>query len=138
MTEKKSFEKITNDNSIVLISIPNCSYCVKAKEFLKKNKQKFKEVLYDKNLEEEFWKQYKKKYPYVPRVIIDKKFIGGFMELKEFDFKNVKTKEKVKINKETKKPDIKKNAETKKKVERKKRIDKKKSAKPTKEKELKS
>lgn len=130
MSEKKSFEKITNDNSIVLISIPNCSYCVKAKEFLKKNKQKFKEVLYDTNLEEEFWKQYKKKYPYVPRVIIDKKFIGGFTELKEFDFKNVKTKEKIK--KETKKPDLKK------KTEKKKNTETKKNPKPTIKKELKS
>lgn len=119
MKEKKSFEKITNDNFIVLISIPNCSYCVKAKEFLKKNKQKFKEVLYDTNLEEDFWKQYKKKYPYVPRVIIDKKFIGGFTELKEFDFKNIKTKEKIK--KETTKPDR-----------------EKKNPKPTKKKELQS
>lgn len=84
MSKSESLSQAIQNNKIVIMTIPNCSYCVKAKEFLKKKKKVFKEILYTSELDEEFWKKYKKKYPFVPRIIIDQEFIGGFLELKDY------------------------------------------------------
>lgn len=84
MSKSESLHQAIQDNKIVIMTIPNCSYCIKAKDFLKKKKKVFKELLYTSELDEEFWKKYKKKYPFVPRIIIDQEFIGGFLELKDY------------------------------------------------------
>ena len=84
MSKSESLHQAIQDNKIVIMTIPNCSYCIKAKDFLKKKKKVFKELLYTSELDEEFWKKYKKKYPFVPRIIIDQQFIGGFLELKDY------------------------------------------------------
>lgn len=121
MSKTESLSQAIQDNKIVIMTIPNCSYCVKAKDFLKKKKKVFKELLYTSELDEQFWKKYKKKYPFVPRIIIDQEFIGGFLELKDYKKeKKLDNKEKVenigKPNKE-KKPGKKEEPKKKKKVE---------------------
>lgn len=114
MVKQNILDDTIKKNAIVLISIPNCSYCVKAKEYLKKLKYKFKELLYTSKLDEEFWQKFKKKYPFVPRVIINKKFIGGFSELKDYDLKSI-SEEPVKKRTQTKKEEpVKKRTRTKK------------------------
>lgn len=105
MSKKNILEKTIEENKIVIITIPNCSYCVKAKKYLESKKKKYKEILYNSELDEEFWKRYKKKYPFVPRIIIDKEFIGGFTELKEYK-KDTPKKEEPK-KKETPKKELK-------------------------------
>ena len=68
----------------------------KGKRFFKKKKKVFKELLYTSELDEEFWKKYKKKYPFVPRIIIDQEFIGGFLELKDYKKEKPEKEDKAK------------------------------------------
>lgn len=96
MSKTESLHEAIQDNKIVIMTIPNCSYCIKAKEFLKKKKKAFKELLYTSELDEEFWKKYKKKYPFVPRIMIDQEFIGGFLELKDYKKEKPEKEDKAK------------------------------------------
>ena len=96
MSKSESLHQAIQDNKIVIMTIPNCSYCIKAKDFLKKKKKVFKELLYTSELDEEFWKKYKKKYPFVPRIIIDQEFIGGFLELKDYKKEKPEKEDKAK------------------------------------------
>ena len=36
MSKSESLHQAIQDNKIVIMTIPNCSYCIKAKDFLKK------------------------------------------------------------------------------------------------------
>ena len=84
-------QQTLDENSIVLMTTKDCVYCKDAKKFLKQKKQEYKEIVYTPLMNDMFFKKYKKKYPYVPRVMIDQKFIGGFKELKEY-FTTTKSK----------------------------------------------
>ena len=103
MSKSESLHQAIQDNKIVIMTIPNCSYCIKAKDFLKKKKRVFKELLYTSELDEEFWKKYKKKYPFVPRIIIDQEFIGGFLELKDYKKEKPEKEDKAKDKEKPKK-----------------------------------
>lgn len=134
MSKSESLHQAIQDNKIVIMTIPNCSYCIKAKDFLKKKKKVFKELLYTSELDEEFWKKYKKKYPFVPRIIIDQEFIGGFLELK--DYKKEKPDQEDKAKGKEKPPKKKKIANIGKPT-KKKKVDKKDKKKKVEESKLK-
>ena len=134
MSKSESLHQAIQDNKIVIMTIPNCSYCIKAKDFLKKKKKVFKELLYTSELDEEFWKKYKKKYPFVPRIIIDQEFIGGFLELK--DYKKEKPDKEDKAKGKEKPPKKKKIANIGKPT-KKKKVDKKDKKKKVEESKLK-
>lgn len=134
MSKSESLHQAIQDNKIVIMTIPNCSYCIKAKDFLKKKKKVFKELLYTSELDEEFWKKYKKKYPFVPRIIIDQEFIGGFLELK--DYKKEKPEKEDKAKAKEKHPKKKKIANIGKPT-KKKKVDKKDKKKKVEESKLK-
>lgn len=106
MSKSDSLHEAIQDNKIVIMTIPNCSYCIKAKDFLKKKKKVFKELLYTSELDEQFWKKYKKKYPFVPRIIIDQEFIGGFLELKDYKKEKPEKEDKAKPKKKKKMTNI--------------------------------
>jgi glutaredoxin len=128
MSKSESLHQAIQDNKIVIMTIPNCSYCIKAKDFLKKKKKVFKELLYTSELDEEFWKKYKKKYPFVPRIIIDQEFIGGFLELKDYKKEKPEKKDKAKDKEKPKKKKMEKMTNIgkptkKKKVDKKKKVE---------------
>lgn len=60
----------------------NCSYCVHAKDFMKKNNIMFEEFKLDEHFNRD---ELKMKYPYAttyPVIVIDGNYIGGFSDLK--------------------------------------------------------
>ena len=134
MSKSESLHQAIQDNKIVIMTIPNCSYCIKAKDFLKKKKKVFKELLYTSELDEEFWKKYKKKYPFVPRIIIDQEFIGGFLELKDYKKEKPEKEDKAKAKE---KPPKKKKIANIGKPTKKKKVDKKDKKKKVEESKLK-
>tara|TARA_Y100000813_G_C24005610_1_gene277968 strand:+ start:25 stop:438 length:414 start_codon:yes stop_codon:yes gene_type:complete len=136
MSKSESLHQAIQDNKIVIMTIPNCSYCIKAKDFLKKKKKVFKELLYTSELDEEFWKKYKKKYPFVPRIIIDQEFIGGFLELKDYKKEKPDKEDKAKDKEKPKKKKMKKIANIGKPT-KKKKVDNKDKTKKVEESKLK-
>lgn len=98
---KNTLERKIPVNGILLIEDPSCSVCKQSKELLKTKDVPFKKVQTNKDIEEYFLKKYKKKYPYVPKVIVDNKFIGGHEDLVRF-LKN-EYKEKIPKQKREKK-----------------------------------
>lgn len=136
MSKSESLHQAIQDNKIVIMTIPNCSYCIKAKDFLKKKKKVFKELLYTSELDEEFWKKYKKKYPFVPRIIIDQEFIGGFLELKDYKKEKPDKEDKAKDEEKPKKKKMKKIANIGKPT-KKKKVDNKDKTKKVEESKLK-
>ena len=136
MSKSESLHQAIQDNKIVIMTIPNCSYCIKAKDFLKKKKKVFKELLYTSELDEEFWKKYKKKYPFVPRIIIDQEFIGGFLELKDYKKEKPEKEDKAKDEEKPKKKKMKKIANIGKPT-KKKKVDNKDKTKKVEESKLK-
>ena len=109
MLKKNSFEKSIDSYPLIIMTTTNCPYCIKAKKLLKTNQIDYKEINYSPLMNKYFIKKYKD-YPYVPRVISNKKFIGGYNELeikiKKDQEKTTKktTKEKTTKEKITKKP----------------------------------
>ena len=98
MLKKNSFEKSIETYPLVMMTTSSCPYCIKAKDLLNEKKIDFKEInsspLMDKYFNEKF-----KDYPYVPRIILNGKFIGGYNEL---EIKLKKDEKKKKPMKETK------------------------------------
>ena len=121
MLKKNSFEKSIETYPLVMMTTSSCPYCIKAKDLLNEKKIDFKEInsspLMDKYFNEKF-----KDYPYVPRIILNGKFIGGYNEL-EIKLKKDEKKsvEKKKPIKETKSVEKKKPIKETKSVEKKKK-----------------
>lgn len=80
MVKKNSFEKSIESYPLVLMTNSSCPYCSDAKTLLETKKIDYKEINYSPLMEKYFEKKFKK-YPYVPRVFLNGKFIGGFHEL---------------------------------------------------------
>ena len=99
MLKKNSFEKSIETYPLLIMTTSTCPYCIKAKELLESKKIDYKEIksspLMDKYFSEKF-----KDYPYVPRIILNGKFIGGYNELE------IKLKKSLEIKKKpiSKKP----------------------------------
>ena len=77
---KKNSSKSIDSYPLIIMTTTNCPYCIKAKKLLKTNQIDYKEINYSPLMNKYFIKKYKD-YPYVPRVISNKKFIGGYNEL---------------------------------------------------------
>lgn len=73
---------------VIIYTTTTCTYCNLAKSLLNKNKINYKEINLEKNIK--IFSQLKKKYNHhtVPLIIINKKFIGGYSELKSLINKN--------------------------------------------------
>lgn len=115
MPRENIFEKTIKLHPIIIMTSDGCGFCDKIKDILNENKIKFKEIPYSTLMDKYFIKKFKE-YNYVPRVIINQKFIGGYNELedkinnKEFkvEKKKPEKKTKEKKTKEKKKPEKKK------------------------------
>ncbi len=81
---KNTLEKILPVKGIFVIEDRTCSVCKKSKELLTSKNISFKKVQTNNDIEDYFQKKYKKKYPYVPKIIVDNKFIGGYEDLVRF------------------------------------------------------
>ncbi len=83
-------------NKIEIYTLPNCPFCIKAKELLAKNGLKFEE--HDISGDEENKRQeLKEKFQLaeratVPQITVNGKYIGGYSQLKEI-FNSGKIKE---------------------------------------------
>lgn len=73
---------------IIVHSVSNCAYCEKAKDYLKSKNLKYEEISYDKStdtdkimnlVENTNWSTF-------PQIFIDGLFIGGYMQLLEYEF----------------------------------------------------
>ena len=80
MLKKNSFEKSIENYPLVIMTTSSCHYCTKTKEFLSKKKIDYKEISSSPVMDKYFTQKFKD-YPYVPRIIHNGKFIGGFNEL---------------------------------------------------------
>jgi glutaredoxin len=96
MLKKNSFEKSIENYPLVIMTTSSCHYCTKTKEFLSKKKIDYKEISSSPVMDKYFTQKFKD-YPYVPRIIHNGKFIGGFNELetKIKESMNKKKEEKI-------------------------------------------
>ena len=71
--------------SIVIYSKPNCTYCVQAKDLLRKWSMEFEEKMFGKdfNSPEELYEAVGKQVRTMPQIKIDGELIGGYNQLVE-------------------------------------------------------
>ncbi len=91
MEKKLDIDTIIDKNNIVIFSKPNCKYCTKSYDLLKeKNLDYYKFDVGDYLESQDFDVIYDKlqiltnKAKTYPMIFAEKKFIGGFNELKEY------------------------------------------------------
>ena len=80
----KSKSRKRKVNLYTIYTIEGCGYCVKAKELLKKNKIKYREIVVTDDNETEIYKKVDKKtnkYRSFPMIFKNNKFVGGFTDL---------------------------------------------------------
>ena len=72
--------------SIVIYSKPNCTYCVQAKDLLRKCSMEFEEKMFGKDFmsPEELYEAVGKQVRTMPQIMIDGELVGGFNHLKEY------------------------------------------------------
>ena len=71
--------------SIIVYSKPSCVYCDKAKSLLKQLGYDYEEKIVTKDLTlEQLFEALGKQVRTIPQIVIDKKHIGGYNELKEY------------------------------------------------------
>lgn len=119
MLKKNSFEKCIETYPLILMTTSSCPYCIKAKDLLKEKKIDYKEITFSPLMDKYFKKTFKE-YPYVPRIILNGKFIGGYNELEVKIKKGIEKKKVEKKKVEKNKPMVEKKKVEKKKVEKKK------------------
>jgi glutaredoxin len=61
----------------------DCSFCVKTKDLLKREKLSFEEILIGRDIDREVFKTHFPQIKTVPAIFIDGKFIGGYTQLVE-------------------------------------------------------
>ena len=115
MTRENIFEKTVRLYPIIIMTNDGCGFCDKIKDILNENKINFKEIPYSTLMDKYFIKKFGE-YNYVPRVIINEEFIGGFNELED----KINNKEKKEGKKKNEKKKVEKKKTEKKKVEKKK------------------
>lgn len=77
------FYKILSDNKIVVWSAPGCGACVRAKQLLKTNNIQYHEQdLSESDDVLQTCLMETTKYNFIPQVFVDKKFIGGYNEVR--------------------------------------------------------
>ena len=119
MARGNIFDKTLRLYPIIIITNDGCGFCDRIKDILNENKIKFKEIPYSTLMDKYFIKKFGE-YNYVPRVIINKEFIGGFNELEDkIDNKEIKVEKKKVEKKKTEKKKVEKKKTEKKKVEKK-------------------
>jgi glutaredoxin 3 len=81
----EEFENILNKNSIVVIGADFCPACVKAKKLLKDKNYKHLDYNISGEIEGNTMQECimpKTKTQFIPQIFINKKFIGGYSELR--------------------------------------------------------
>lgn len=78
------FFKIISNNKIVVWSAPGCGACVRAKQILKSNGIDYHEQdLSESDDTLQTCLMSHTRYNFIPQVFVDKKFIGGFTEVRK-------------------------------------------------------
>ena len=74
---------------VVVYSMLNCPYCVKAKALLSSRGVSFETVMID-DWSDEAWDQFVKKsgMKTVPQIYVDEQLVGGYTQLAEVDAKD--------------------------------------------------
>ena len=127
MPRENIFDKTIRMNSIIIMTSDGCGFCDKIKDILHIHKIPFKEIPYSTLMDKYFIKKYGK-YNYVPRVILNQEFIGGYNELEDkINNKELKVEKKKPEKKKVEKKKVEKKKPEKKKPEKKKVEKKKKS-----------
>ena len=111
--KKNIFIESINKHRLVIITTKSCQYCINIKDLLKDRQIKYREIIYSPLIEQYFTKKFNY-YPYVPRVIYNKIFIGGFEDLqKKIDNNEFNEKKEIPKKKSEKKEIPKKKSEKK-------------------------
>jgi glutaredoxin 3 len=76
-----NFDHLVKSNQVVLFTKKACTYCIKAKAWLKSNKILYHEIDIDDNSHYRLPLTKKTNYTMVPQIFIEGKFIGGFDNL---------------------------------------------------------
>jgi glutaredoxin len=78
--------------AIKVYSLTNCMYCDKAKDFLRSKNMIFEEVLYNKatDTDDIMFLVESTNWTSFPQIFVDDVFIGGYEQLIEYDFDDVK------------------------------------------------
>ena len=77
------WNEICPKKGIVLVTKPGCTFCDDCIKFLKQKKRAFKKITTNDAIEACFTKSFHA-YPYVPKVVINDSFIGGYDELQKY------------------------------------------------------
>ena len=75
--------------SIVIYSKPNCTYCVQAKDLLRKCSMEFEEKMFGKDFmsPEELYEAVGKQVRTMPQIMIDGELVGGFNRPERISFR---------------------------------------------------
>lgn len=77
------WNEICPRKGILLVTKPGCTFCDDCVRFLKQKKKTFKKITTNDAIENCFTKKFRA-YPYVPKIIVDDSFIGGYDELQKY------------------------------------------------------
>ncbi len=89
------WNEICPKKGIVLVTKPGCTFCDDCIKFLKQKKRAFKKITTNDAIEACFTKSFHA-YPYVPKVVINDSFIGGYDELQKYFVKKKKRTNNIK------------------------------------------